>query len=598
MVRIGPYRLVSEAGSGPLSKLFAGEDGGGKPVCIRSIQLDEIRDAETRRELSRELRVAATMLPSLRHANAESVREIIDAGSQVHVISEPVDAPPLGDSALRQDLAGRVAGLAQLAGALEQARRVGIVHGAVWPQHIFGRPGAPRLILSQFLVGRLLARFIGPASPLAEGLRYSPPEQVLETALNAQSDQFSLAVIAYEWLTGVRPFEARQLPTVYFRICKEEPQPATSHNPGLPPEVDDVLLRALAKRPEQRYPSAASFVEALRQAFEVRIAPPAATLPVFRDVSGPEPRASGEGRRAGTPPLVPPPAAAMPRQQPAPGRAAVEEPPVPPPALLPRREAPLANGRTIGVALVALLLIGGAIWVDRYRTPDQLVPVQQADPSQAPAIPPSPEATSSAGSSAQSAPPAAPAETSKPARPPEPTTAPRPAEPAPAAPTPEETPAAGPAKALPAKRSATERATPAEERTSPVRLLSIPAGAKIEVDDDPGLDCTAPCTLELPRGRHTLVARSAAGGVARKIFNTPEDREVAVILAARTGTLLVSSVPAGALILVDGADRGNTPATLRLAPGAHRLTVVSGSQRAEEVVEIEGDQMVTRTYRW
>ena len=131
-----------------------------------------------------------------------------------------------------------------------------------------------------------------------------------------------------------------------------------------------------------------------------------------------------------------------------------------------------------------------------------------------------------------------------------------------------------------------------------MRLLSVPPGAEIEVDDSPDLDCKAPCTLDLPRGRHTLVAGLPNAAEARRIFNVPEDREVTVILQSRMGTLLVSSTPSGALVLVDGVDRGNTPADLRLSPGRHRLTVINGSRRADETVQIESDQMVARSYRW
>ena len=129
-------------------------------------------------------------------------------------------------------------------------------------------------------------------------------------------------------------------------------------------------------------------------------------------------------------------------------------------------------------------------------------------------------------------------------------------------------------------------------------MLSIPRGALMEVDQDPQLACTAPCTLELPPGRHTLAARSSGTNVARKIFNVPESREVTVVLPMNSGTLLVSSFPSGALILIDGADRGNTPASIRLPAGAHRLTVISGNRRSEETVQIESDQLLTRTYRW
>jgi hypothetical protein len=78
----------------------------------------------------------------------------------------------------------------------------------------------------------------------------------------------------------------------------------------------------------------------------------------------------------------------------------------------------------------------------------------------------------------------------------------------------------------------------------------------------------------------------------------PNDTQVTVTLASSVGTLLVSSSPPGALVLVDGADRGNTPATIRLPAGHHLLTVINGSRRTDDSVEIENDQLTTRNYQW
>ena len=584
MAQIGPYRILSDAGSSTLTSIYHAVDSSGKAVSVRSIHVGQIKDAAVRRNVAGELRVAATMLPSLRHPNAECVLEVVDAGADVHIISEPIDLPPFPDAPLRQEIRDRLTGLGQLAAALEQARRLGIVHGAVWPQHIFGKAAAsPRLVLAQFVVGRLLSRFIDPADPLARGLRYLSPEQVQETSLTPQSDQFSLAAVAYEWLTGANAFDARQLPTVFYRICKETPRLPSEVNPRLPRAADDVLLRALSKRAEQRYPGAAAFVEALREALEIPVSAAAKSLPASVPAAAPDrqlalvPPAPVPPKPAPQPrPAVPVREAFLPPTSPAvwtPAPAHVEsktiEPPVPPPAFLPKRAAPTSHGRTVSIAVVTLLVIGAAIWVDRYRNPDQPIPVQQADPEHSPLSPPPEDARQ-------------PEETPKPQHKPEPTPAPTPTPVAP--------------KGQQQEQQADERG--ASTATKPVRLSSAPPGAQIEVDHDATLACIAPCTLELPTGRHTLEAKSWGTAVERRIFNVPNDTQVTVTLASSVGTLLVSSSPPGALVLVDGADRGNTPATIRLPAGHHQLTVINGSRRTDDSVEIENDQLTTRNYQW
>jgi serine/threonine-protein kinase len=560
--QIGPYRILSEAGAGPLSTFYHAADSSGNTVSVRSIHVGQIKDAAVRRNLSSELRVAATMLPSLRHPNAECVLEIVDAGADTHIISEPIDAPTFSEAA-RQDIPERLAGLSQLAAALEQSRRLGIVHGAVWPQHIFGKAGAsPRLVLTEFVVARLLIRFIDPADPFAAGLRYLSPEQVQETSLTPQSDQFSLAAVAYEWLTGANAFDARQLPTVFYRICKETPRRPSELNPHLGRAADDVLLRALSKRAEQRYPGAAAFVEALREALEIPLLPPARAVRASLPPAPPDrPQKQLQRARPLTESVLPPVRAAVWNPPPALVESkSIDQPPVPPPALLPKSGAPTANGRIVSVALIALLVIGAAIWVDRYRHPEPPIPVQQADPEHSPLSPP-PEDTKE------------PQATAKPEPKPSPTAS-----------------SAAPAEHKPAE--------PAEPAAKSVRLLSIPPGAQIEVDHDTSLACIAPCTLDLPAGRHTLEAKSWGTAVERRIFNVPNDAEVTVTLASSVGTLLVSSSPPGALVLVDGADRGNTPATIRLAAGSHRISVINGNHRSDDTVQIENDTLTTRNYQW
>ena len=92
------------------------------------------------------------------------------------------------------------------------------------------------------------------------------PEQVQGLAVDGRSDQFSLAVIAYEILTGERPFQGEHLSTVVYKIVAEQPAEAHRINGTLTPQIDEVLRRGLAKKPEDRYPNCSNFVGALEMA--------------------------------------------------------------------------------------------------------------------------------------------------------------------------------------------------------------------------------------------------------------------------------------------------------------------------------------------
>jgi serine/threonine protein kinase len=95
---------------------------------------------------------------------------------------------------------------------------------------------------------------------------YMAPEQVQGLAVDGRADQFSLAVIAFEMLTGEKPFTGEQLTTVVYKIVAEEPVPAHRLNSTLNQQITNVLRRALAKKPDARYPNCQKFVDALEAA--------------------------------------------------------------------------------------------------------------------------------------------------------------------------------------------------------------------------------------------------------------------------------------------------------------------------------------------
>ena len=101
---------------------------------------------------------------------------------------------------------------------------------------------------------------------LVGSVEYMSPEQALGRAVDGRSDQFSLAVVAFELLTGQKPFGSENVASVVYRIAHEEPPPASSLNSTLGWQVDVVLARAMHKGPASRYASCTDFVNALEAA--------------------------------------------------------------------------------------------------------------------------------------------------------------------------------------------------------------------------------------------------------------------------------------------------------------------------------------------
>jgi serine/threonine protein kinase len=578
---IGRYEIESELNRGVLSATFRAQDSSGSAVAIRSVHIAALEDEADQKQVRRALHQVGKSQAGFRHLHIIPVREVIEERDFVHLVSDFETAPRLSDilrtgTPIPTEIA--INWLRQLAEALDEAHRRGVIHGALWPNNIFiengpasGAQNDSLLRVSDFEVAMLVAKYSPHTDTGDEALRFLSPEQIQEAAVTPRADQFALGVLAYLMLTGTRPFEADHLATLYFRICKEEPRPATELAPALDAQATRALGKALAKSPEQRFSSCLEFVTVLASSLVgATSGPERLNVPIGPAVSA----APDQPKTKDTP------------TQPVPG------PPQPPSGerayLLPEKNR---SGRKLALAFVFGILIGAGVWVSRYWKPSAPVPVQVADPTHSPSTPPPSEATQAPPEQSPEGAPVNPTadEHSSPSKQ-------NPAE------SPKIATEAAPRDAPAVKQQPNAAgADPAHDShgMTGVQLVSDPVGARISVDDDAATTCTAPCTLNLGSGRHTLVATIAGSAPARRIFLVPQDKEVTVVMQRSLGTLLVASSPSGAQVLIDGQNRGQTPASIRLPAGPHRLVVtLNGDQRAEQTVLVEEDQIVTRTIRW
>jgi len=104
--------------------------------------------------------------------------------------------------------------------------------------------------------------------------------------------------------------------------------------------------------------------------------------------------------------------------------------------------------------------------------------------------------------------------------------------------------------------------------------------------------------MALSSGRHTLTAQLNGYAIARRIFVLPDARTLYIPLAPSSGVLVLNSVPSGSAITVDGKPYGQTPATLHLSPGLHRILLTNGNLRREETVNIDADSFQTHAVHW
>src|SRR5215471_5078419 len=156
----------------------------------------------------------------------------------------------------------------QAADALQYAHNHQVIHRDVKPSNFLidtgENPNRPNLLLADFGISKFAMATTASGTQSLGTLTYMPPEQFHGRPTYA-SDQYALAIMAYELLVGHPPFEGPP-PAVIRQHMEDQPQPPSMLNPGLPKAVDHVLLRALEKKPENRYPTISEFARALKQA--------------------------------------------------------------------------------------------------------------------------------------------------------------------------------------------------------------------------------------------------------------------------------------------------------------------------------------------
>jgi serine/threonine protein kinase len=563
MERVGRYQITGELGRGAMGVVYRATDPAiGRTVAIKVIRLSEFTAAGERDRLRERLFREAQSAGMLSHPGIVTIYDIAEEGDITCIFMECVNGPTfesllVAETPPPNELIQSV--FRQTAAALDYAHARGIVHRDIKPANIMIHEDG-RAKITDFGVAKIASQQMTQAGAMMVTPNYMSPEQIQGTAVDGRADQFSLAVIVYEALTGEKPFVAEPLAALLYKIVREEAVPAHLLNPLLDPRVNVVLRKAMAKDAAARYTSCTQFIAAIDEACDARPGWRAlrrgtsATLPTMLDSLPPPPVAPPS---AAPPPPPPPPSPPIPVA--AEASAARHHRPrygdeAPPP---PRRSGWLG---TLGALLLGAGIVGGVF----YGTAKYL---EQNKPQVAPVEAPKPSVEKSQPTPPATAPaPAPPSDAAREAAKPSPMS-PASAEAPPRA----EEPAMKPATA-PAKSRKEEAATEPPEQV--VLLRSTPPGARVIVDERPDWACTTPCSIPLPHGRHSLNAVLQGYNAGMRVFEVPKQSELYLSLTRTGGTLIVKTTPPGAAIYINGQVRPEkTPAMVPLSPGRYKLTV-------------------------
>jgi hypothetical protein len=211
-------------------------------------------------------------LAAARLSNAPSTVTIFDVGEhegRPYIVMEYLPGGSLADRLARggaQPLGRSLDWLRQAGAALDAAHASGIVHRDVKPANLL-LDDDDCVKVADFGVASAadLASFT-EAGTVVGTAGYLAPEQARGETATPASDRYALAVVAFELLTGTRPYERESGTAEALAHVSAPIPPASAHNPELPPEVDEVLARGLAKEPEHRFGTCADFVHALQEA--------------------------------------------------------------------------------------------------------------------------------------------------------------------------------------------------------------------------------------------------------------------------------------------------------------------------------------------
>jgi serine/threonine-protein kinase len=261
----GRYRIVAEIGRGAMGVVYRAVDPAlDRMVAIKTIHLSD--DLAERAEYEARFQQEAKAAARLSHPNIVTIYDIGREGDLVYMAMELLEGDELRARLERGRLPVREAVdiAAQVADALAYAHDFEVVHRDIKPANVMClRGGAVKI--TDFGIARLRLSDVKTQTGMLLGSpRYMAPEQIAGRRVDARADLFSLGVVLYEMLTGAPPFAGEAMGAILYNVANTTPAAPSAANPEVPPMLDLVVAKALAKDPEGRYSHAREMAADLR----------------------------------------------------------------------------------------------------------------------------------------------------------------------------------------------------------------------------------------------------------------------------------------------------------------------------------------------
>ncbi|MBI4807634.1 MAG: protein kinase [Nitrosomonadales bacterium] len=270
--KIGKYEIQGELGTGGMGVVYKGWDPAiSREVAIKGVNKKSLQDSERETVLSR-FRQEAQAVGRLVHPRIVQIYDFIEDENAAYIIMELVHGKTLAHHLESQDSFGlrEISQIVtQTLDGIGYAHAQGVIHRDMKSANIMINNDG-RVKINDFGIARIDSTTLTRVGDLVGTPSFMSPEQFRGETIDATTDLYSIGVIAYELLTGRRPFVGG-LAAIMQQVLNTVPAKPSSLNPTLSPEVDVVLGKVLAKNPADRYKTAAEFSAAFKKAIDVSL---------------------------------------------------------------------------------------------------------------------------------------------------------------------------------------------------------------------------------------------------------------------------------------------------------------------------------------
>lgn len=267
--KLGRYNIVRVLGKGAMGVVYEGRDPNlDRQVAIKTIRVQSL-SADAAAEYEGRFRTEARSAARLHHPNIVSVFDSGQDGDAAYLVMEFIQGEDLKhhlENGARFSVRSAIVMVHDLLMALDHAHRQNVVHRDVKPANMLIELSG-RVKLTDFGVARIQEPDETNLTQVGGAVgtpKYMSPEQAKGLRGDSRSDVFSAGVVLYELLTGILPFDGENQFVVIHQIVGHNPAPPSALNPEVPAAMDEVIARAMAKNPDERYATAREFGLALR----------------------------------------------------------------------------------------------------------------------------------------------------------------------------------------------------------------------------------------------------------------------------------------------------------------------------------------------